>query len=301
MSRVDTSRQIISLGSKSVFLFGHQKPENENNSLPKGFAPPFQSHDYLQGTFYKNSSHTLLLERNKPLGIRRTLGRVAMDLYTCQEEPILEPFHGFRMVVWQPIHPLERPAGWLPWPAPTQPKTHAVAEVLQGDYWIPWSTHAKRHRKKWLARTDLVIEEISFEEFANAFEASGKLPRARAGAIEAIRRRMEHANHHVFFFGAHDSKGCVVAALAVCDLKDIFLSVHLAAFIHPDFEKTSVGTGLIDAWYARCQKTNIRFAYFDIVWSPGDPKGWRGYSQFKKQFRPHLLTTPLPFVKFTIG
>jgi hypothetical protein len=277
--------------------FRHQGLGHMNDPLPVGFIHPLQSPDYLKGTVYVNDSHSKIITSN---GMRRFMGPMAMDLFGGQEEPVIEPFHGWRMLVWQPVAKRSCPTGWLPWPIPSQPKHHAVAEVLPGDYWTPWSDHAKRHRKKWLAQTHLSIEEISFEAFTEAFNASGKLPKARAGSIEALRRRVGHENHHVRFFGAYYNKR-IVAALAVCDLRDISLSVHCAAFNHPDFEKTSVGTGLIDHWYKHCQKENIRFAYFDIVWSPGDPKGWIGYSNFKKQFRPYLLTSPLPFVKFTLS
>lgn len=297
-----TAWRVWDLKPGSVALFRHVGLGHPDDPLPEGFIPPLQSPTYLQGIASRGAKYISRYGTEGCYGVRQTLGPYALEMYSAEREPMPEPFKGVRMIVWQPLTQKERPKKWIPWPAPTQPALHGIGIIKRDDYWLDWTKHAQRHRKKWLAQTDIALEKISFEEFRDGFNASGKIPHHRKGAIGAVARRMSHPNHGITILGARDKMTKrVVAALAVNDLFDIGASVHLAAFIHPDFEHTSVGTGLIDEWYSRCLKQNIRFPYFDILWSPGDPKAWQGYSKFKRQFRPYLIHTPKPFVRFTLS
>lgn len=286
----------------AVALFKQKGQGHPNDPLPEGFIPPLQSPTYLQGIASRDAKYISRCGTEGCYGVRQTLGPYALEMYSAEREPTPGPFKGLRMIVWQPLTQKKRPKKWIPWPAPTQPALHGIGIIKREDYWLDWTKHAQRHRKKWLAQTDITLEKISFEEFRDGFNASGKIPHHRKSALTAVQRRMSYPDHGVIILGARDKiTQRVVAALAVNDLFDIGVSVHLAAFIHPDFESTSVGTGLIDDWYRRCLKQNIRFPYFDILWSPGDPKAWQGYSQFKRQFHPYLIRTPKPFVRFTLS
>ena len=108
------------------------------------------------------------------------------------------------------------------------------------------------------------------------------------------------ANHgeRLRLIGAREkATGRLLAGLAVLDLPNSKQSVHVAAFFHRDASRTGASYGLIDEWFRRSIAQNLHALHFGLVWYPGDPGSWKGYSAFKRQFDLTCVVYPNALVK----
>lgn len=280
--------------------FRHPGQGRVGDPVPKGFVHQMQSPAYLTGGWEANSTNNQLVGKEGTWGMRWHYGPFWIEACTSDIMPTIDPTGPSRLVIWQPITKLSRPAGWHRSWIQMNAQQHGFGDVAgKPEYWKEWTAHAQRHRKKWLKDARYEIAEVSLKEFADAYHKTGKLPMMRKDFIRLLERRMVRHGSDVHLFAARDKETKeIISGLAVCDLPDVSVSMHLIAYINPKFEKTSVGTGLIDHWYAHCLKTGIRFPHFGLVWTHGDPNGWKGYSKFKRQFNIHLLLYPNPLIRF---
>lgn len=282
-----------------VALFRHVGQGRVGDNPPDGFVHQMQSPDYLAGGWEPDATNVEMVGKPGCLGMRWHFGPVWIEAYTTDVQPEIDRSAPSRLVIWQPITKLSKPAGWHRSWVQMNPQQHGFADLRgKTEYWKDWTAHAQRHRKKWLKDDRFETVEVALPEFAAAYNATGKLPMIRKDFIRLLERRIRRHGDNVHLFAARErTTGRIISGLGVVDVPDVSLSMHLVAFIHPKFEKTSVGTGLIDRWYAHCLEAGIRFPHFGLVWTPGDPGSWKGYSKFKRQFNLHLLRYPAPLVR----
>jgi hypothetical protein len=95
-----------------------------------------------------------------------------------------------------------------------------------------------------------------------------------------------------------EKTGKAIAGLVVVDAPEAGISLHLAAFTHPDGFHRSAGVGMIDHWFQDGLKRGSRFVDFDLFWTPGDPTTWQGFSRFKGQFDVQYVRYPQPFSNY---
>lgn len=284
----------------AVALFRHFGQGRIGEPVPAGFVHQMQSPDYLLGGWPADATNARLVGTPECWGMRWHYGPMWIEAYTSDVPPAIDETEPSRMVIWQPITKLGRPAGWHHSWIQMNPQQHGFADVTgKEEYWKEWSDHAQRQRKKWLKDGRYDTVDVSYEDFVAAYNRTGKLPTMRKDFVRLLGRRIDRHGMNVRLFGSRDKEtGEIISGLAVCDLPDVSVSMHLIAYIHPKHEKTAVGTGIIDHWYRHCQATGIRFPHFGLVWAPGDPNSWKGYSKFKRQFNLHLLRYPMPLLKF---
>lgn len=284
----------------ALALFRHNGQGRVGEPVPKGFLHQMQSPDYLVGGWPPDTKTAELVGKPGCYGMRWHYGPLWIEAYTTDAQPEIDESAHSRMVIWQPLTKLGKPAGWHRSWIQMNPQMHGFGDVKdRPEYWKEWTDHAQRNRKKWLKDDRYETVEVSLADFIAAYHKTGKLPTMRKDFIRLLERRLARHGTNVHLFGSRSKEtGEIISGLAVCDLPDVSTSMHLIAFILPQYEKTAVGTGIIDHWYMHCQATGIRFPHFGLVWAPGDPAGWKGYSKFKRQFNPHLLRYPMPLLKF---
>lgn len=283
-----------------VALFRHYGQGRVGEPIPEGFVSQMQSPDYLVGGWPADAKNVELVGDASDWGMRWHYGPLWIEAHTSDSPPEIDVSKHGRMVIWQPITKVGRPAGWHRSWIQMNPQMHGFGDI-QGkpEYWKDWSDRAQRNRKKWLKDDRYETVEVPVADFAAAYHRTGKLGSLRKDFVRLLERRMAHHGRNVHIFASRDKETKeIISGLAVCDLPDVSQSMHLIAFILPKYEKTAVGTGIIDHWYRHCQATGIRFPHFGLVWAPGDPVGWKGYSKFKRQFHLFLLKYPMPLLKF---
>ncbi len=283
-----------------VALFRHRGQGRVGEALPAGFLHQMQSPDYLVGGWPATAKNVQLVGKTGCWGMRWHYGPLWIEAYTTDTMPEIDETAPSRMIIWQPITKIGKPAAWHRSWIQMNPQLHGFGDIAgKADYWLNWTDRAQRNRKKWLKDDRYESLEVSVADFSAAYHKTGKLPTMRRDFIKLLERRVDHHGQNVHVFASRDKVTKeIISGLAVLDLPDVSQSMHLIAFILPKYEKTAVGTGLIDHWYAHCQATGIRFPHFGLVWAPGDPNSWKGYSKFKRQFNLHLLRYPMPLLKF---
>ena len=226
-------------------------------------------------------------------GIRFVFFRfLAIESYTCYQEPILGPWRGIRFVLWKTKKGVVVSPGWRRFRGVPIGNTFAVAPVHQ-DFLKTWSGNARR----LVSKQQYDWRRVSLEEFSAAYHASGYLDLfLRHAFIKVIK---DHLRVHpedvslLFFF----HQGVLLGGTVFVDHPDIQQSHYLISFLTESGKTAKAGYAFIHWWYQDMLKKGLQWADFGIVWAPGDPASWKGYSQFKKRFNP-LLITRVAYWKF---
>ncbi len=238
-------------------------------------------------------------------GLRWHYGPVWFESYTTDQEPRLEPHQASRIVIWQPVTRLDVPKGWRRSWLQMNARCTGFAMLEEGkteEYWKGWSSHAQRHRRRWLRDEHYTTEEVAFDLFLAAYKTVPKLPMIKDAFIELLSRKQKaHGNLNHYFAVREKKTGEIVAGLATLDLPEARQSVHLLAFIQPCAESTSASTGLIDCWFQDAIKRGITFLDFDLFYVFGEPFSWRGFTRFKGQFGIWFVRYPNPLVRWVRG
>ena len=99
-----------------------------------------------------------------------------------------------------------------------------------------------------------------------------------------MRRKPEREGNLLHFFAVIDENGKVNAGLAVLDVPEVSLSLHVSAFMRKEMVDPSAGVALIEKWMRHASERGFDFMDFDALWRPGEERSWRGFGRFKEQF-----------------
>jgi hypothetical protein len=221
-------------------------------------------------------------------GIRFVIGPIAIESYTCFEEPALAPWKGIRFIFWKMLKKEKVPQGWRRWRGIKMGNTNAVARV-HADFLKDWTANARRIITGRKSR--LPHKRISVEAFGSAYHASGYLdPFLRHGFIRVVKDHLKvHSEDvHVLLFYTDNMQ--VAGGTVFVDYPDINQSHYLISFLTAEGRREHAGYEFIYWWYQHMLERGIPWADFGIVWAPGDPQSWIGYSNFKKRFHPNFYT-----------
>jgi len=269
--------------------------------MPHGYIDKQQSKTHLGMKFSMNSKKEIV---GLPgcLGARYKMFSLFIEDYASDIEPVIDPFPHPRLINWQPLTICQK-NGWHR--NFTSSRNHQygigiITEENKDQYFEQWSSHAQRHREKWLRDERYKIVDVTLDEFVQAYHASKKLGwLMRNMFVRFLKDYWTQQSKNLRLFGVRDIQtNEIVAGLAVVEFQDIAQSFHTVSFIHDKARKSSIGVGLIEHWYASGIAKGIRFFNFGIVWREGDPKSYKGYSKFKRQFNLHLMIYPEPLFKF---
>lgn len=284
-----------------IGLYRHYGMGKLGEAVPVGYEDREQSRMYLQALNPLPSRHQMI-EEDGMVGMRMHVGSVVVDRFVQRSEPTLNPAGHVRIISWQPYEGTTF-AGW--WRIPDPFACHfmkGIAILENPEYWKEWSSHAKRHRKKFLEDEQYEIVEVDLQTFAQAYHATKFLgPVTRRTFIRVLRYHLASHPEHVHLTVARQrSDHRILSGLATIDYPDISQSTHVIAFIHPEAQGTSVGVGLIDEWFQRCLREKIRFLNFGILRGPKDPRSWQGYTDFKRQFHLREILYPRPVFRIIV-
>ncbi len=275
--------------------------EHDIRPFPEGFVHHRQSPEYLAGEC-ADKMRAQIVGVPECLGIRWHVGWLTMESYTTDVEPVITADNPSNIIIWEPIRSKARPKkkGWCePWIRMNTARTGFATITEPAHYDADWSEHVRRHLKKWRKQPTHTIQEVSIDQFIDAYNTTGKLKFLRGDFYDILRRRKIRHGDHMHLYGAIDSTtGTLDAGLAVLDVDDIRTSNHIVAFFHDRVRKTPVNVGLIDHWYQESITRNMRFLNYGVFWVPGEPPSWKGFSRFKSQFDIQYIDSPTTYMMF---
>lgn len=268
--------------------------------LPAGYVPYRMDEAYVQREGQAAVTIDGVAGGPGMLGRRWHHGPFQFEVYFGDQEP--KPTHGTgrRLVMWQRITRQDQPTGWRRSPVMMHMRKTGFAEIGSADrYWSDWSSHAQRHRDRWLAHQPYALTEVTYASFEQAYRTSHVRKGLKQLFLQVLAQK--HTAHgllvHYLVATARDD-GRVVAGFAFLDVPESRQSIHLISFVEPEAEKSSVGVGLIDAWFRYGISQGLRFLDFDAFYAPHDPRSWRGFSRFKSQFGIHFIAYPPALIRF---
>ena len=93
-------------------------------------------------------------------------------------------------------------------------------------------------------------------------------------------------------------QGAAIAGLAVLDIPEAKMAVHIIAFYTKAARHSPVNYGLIDHWFQDAIKKGWTYVDFDVFRGPHEPRAWEGFSRFKSQFGTRFILYPNPLFRW---
>lgn len=243
------------------------------------------------------------LTNNPVPGVTWKFGPIIFERYLSDTEPEVLPGPS-RLVIWQRIRTGDKPKGWKNFIARADARKTGFAELTKPEYWNNWSTHAKRHRLKWLEnkrKNNWEIYTPTAEEFIDTYKKHKMSPILKRLFIGLYKDKLRAQGDLVGIIGARQMNGPLEAAFIYVDVPEIKQSFHLISFHSEQAKQSSVGVGLIDEWFKYGISRGFSYLDFCLFWAPGDPKDWKGFSLFKSQFGTRFIDYPKPLFKWAKG
>jgi hypothetical protein len=275
---------------------------------PEGFVPPECWPEY--GNLADPAGLCRREEvGERPKGIRWALGPLVFEEYVSDQEPDLAASRQGalarpRLVMWHRVRSLVQPPGWhslsvRPW------RVDGVLELTPGvDYTAEWNKKARRDLRRWkeeFASTYSIVH-LTREEYATAYKKSLIAKRVNLDRLYQLERRYNTAAaDHIELYGMRSPDGAIVAGTAVIYSPTCRASTHFAPFILEEGRSIFAATALMDHWFAETARHGYRFVTTTNFWHPGQPRGWKGFSEFKSHFGFSFVQHPPTLFKLMGG
>lgn len=272
----------------------------ERKPLPDNFLHLRQSLSFLRGSFTGNQKVVIGDEGRR--GVRFSFGMFAVEYYTGDKEPTLEPFRGLRFITWDRVMYTEKSKDWRYMMKGFKLAPCALVNLSEEEYWQEWTKTLRQYRSKWEVQNEYEINKVDRNEFVSYYKMLGRPRSLVRAAVEALDSHIQANKDNVgMFILKHRVSGEVVAGIGTIDAKDVNQSYYLMAFLNKKTAPKAAGLWLINNWMKLSKQKGITFANFGVVWEPGESKGWKGFTEFKMHFHPLIMEYQRPLFRFTFS
>ncbi len=277
-------------------------------ALPDGFQPPEVWPEY--GNLADPAGICKREEvGNFPRGIRWALGPLCFEEYTGDSEPDIDAARGGtlarpRTVMWHRVRRTDTPRGWYafskkPW------RVDGVCPLQTGDdYTRRWHKNARRDLRLWQEThaQHYTIEPVLLGEYAHAYRQSLVAKRVDLERLYQLERRQQTAaKEHTELWVVRNKNGTIVGGTGVIYSPTCKHSTHFAPFITKEGRGVFAATALVDHWFAQTKERGYSFAVTTNFWFKSQPRGWKGFSEFKSHFGFEFVQYPPTLYKFVGG
>jgi hypothetical protein len=237
----------------------------------------------------KHPFYHSIIGRKPCFGVCYKIGRLRIESYSCQEEPVLEDWEGLRIVLWSNFQETQESShkylGWkVLWSLPLFEcgRQYGIGKIHPG-YLKDWKGNTRRGAVKAF-QNGVTIKRVSLEELAKEYHASGHLDFVtRIAMLSVVKAHIKSHSEDVHIILAYHNDAVLGGAVFI-DLPDIQQSVYTLSFMHSEGRRHDAGYAYIFWWYRYLVEKGFLWADFGLMWQKGDPKGWRGSSLFKQRF-----------------
>ncbi len=270
-------------------------------TLPQDFTHILQDRFFLDsltsGSYYKT------VGKEGSLGKRMLAGPLCFEYYTCDKEPELLPWKGLRFVIWIPVTREDVPQGWYQSPMKSGRPVCAYLDIRNTDvYYKSWRDTFKTYYNRFSKQTTYQVEEVSGNTFCQLYKQYGARTIAMSLNILQIEKLESFGKKITHFYFLKDIKnGEVVAGNAITDCFSAGQSYYITAFTRKDIAPKEAGLWLLNHWMKESSARGIAYANFGNIWTPGQPKSWKGFSEFKMKFNPQLIVLQKELIRCTFS
>ena len=287
------------------FPYGTILPE-----IPKEFTPPemWPEYGYLADPAPWCKREQL---QDNPVVIRWSLWPLCFEQYVGDNEPdIARASNGAlvynRFVLWRRMRDNSTPKGWKRgfgvW------RVDGYQLLTQEDDFVKrWNKNARRDLRMWEenhANHTHFIEEITLEEYAAAYKESLIAKKENLDRLRTLERKwcIQTVRQHTILYGVRrKSDGKIVGGSAVIFSPTFKSSTHVAPFILSEGRTIFAATALVHAWFKESLRRGCPTVMTINFYYPGQPKGWKGFSEFKSHFGYEYAAYPPVLWRFVRG
>jgi hypothetical protein len=274
---------------------------------PEGFAM------YQEWPEYNVAAGFLPFERAVYLpgmpGVRKGPWPLTADVFFGDRDP--DTFPGAhesgpnRMQIWQRTFRTDVPLGWFSL-SKSISKIEGFVDIRQPEYWANWSDTSTRYRNKWYREClgkKYLIQNIDFETYRAAYLESTIAKKIHKVMLVNLEKRLSQPQGvHIECTAAKGSKtGEIVAGMAVIHSPTFKASYYQSGFYMDSVKKEPVMVGLFDDWFQRSKQKDFMYLHLGNFWTKGDPRSWKGFSEFKSKFGPNYIAFPPDLLRFKRG
>ncbi len=232
-----------------------------------------------------------------------------MAVSFSEEVPLLPNKRSFSL--WPTVYAWDRIAkkndevekGWIK--AGSNPRKRlGVLEVRDGDYYKSWGDTTKNLRNRWLKinGSSYEVSEVMREEFLVHYvqsEVYKKIDKdITRRVMQTITKRDESLAYKICYFLVKNKESNEVkAGLAYESSSSSTNTYYSIGFLMDCKERDPLMTGLLMEWIERERKEGYHYFNFGIFWKEGDPKSWKGFSQFKMKYGVKMYDLPQSLIK----
>lgn len=259
----------------------------------------FQDRLFLTITF--TNKYCCIIGEEGSLGSRFSFGFFCLEYYTTNNEPKLEKFAGLRLVIWSPLGSSRVPKKWIKTPIKVDSVTYACVDIRnKDDYWKSWSDTFKNYCSRWERQDQYTIREILYDEYRALYSKYSKPEKYIPTRLIWLEKYHRHGKTDVqFYILQHKVTGEIYSGLAVVDCFSVNQAYYISAFTRKEVAPLQSGLWLIKYWMDVSSKKGIHFANLGPMWTDGQPKEWKGFTEFKKKFNPLYISTERPLFRIT--
>lgn len=243
-----------------------------------------------------------------PVGVRWALGPLVFEDYVSKDEPNLEASKKGRLarnrvLMWHRVGRSDTPKGWrqfsqTPW------RVDGYVDLAAGDYTERWHKNARRDLRLWKSdfAPTYTIEKLDMPAYSAAYKQSLIAKRAGLDRLRALERRFDApVKNYIDLWGIRSPEGKIVGGTGIIYSPTHKHSTHLAPFITAEGRSVFAATALIDHWFQESKRKGCPMAITINFWYPSQPKGWRGFSEFKSHFGFDFVAHPPTLYRFQRG
>ena len=270
-------------------------------TLPEGFKHLFQDRLYLESM--TNNSYYTIVGKEGALGRRMFFGPLCVEYYTCDTEPVLTQWRGFRFVIWTRVTREDAPKNWIQFPKESTREVCAYLDINNTNmYYKTWRDTFKTYYYRFLKQTKYQVEEISCDEFCGLYKQYAKnsllisMNQKQMRKLSSGEKRTTH-----FYILKNTENNDIVAGIAGVDCFSVEQSFYITAFTRKDIAPKESGLWLCHMWMKGSSGKGISYANFGNIWTPGHPVSWKGFSDFKMKFNPRLIVLKPECIRFTFS
>ncbi len=281
---------------------------NTDTPLPDEYISPLYWPEFINTVSIPSFLHPTRIGDRADNAWR--LWPVSVESYHSEGEPNLAasaPFSlPFRLVMWhRDTDTAPHPKGWVAFRSRPESVIGFSDITNLKEYTTRWSKGARRERALFQKRFSHAysIERTTYPEFENAYLRGTIRPILKHILVKTIVKphTQKNSEHVTLWVARRRADTKIVAGIATLDSPTGNGSYYLAGFYLREVSKIPLMTALIDNWFTVSQQKGLRFMHFGLFYQPGDPRAWKGYSNFKAKFGVQYASRPPTLYKWIRG
>jgi hypothetical protein len=242
-----------------------------------------------------------------PKGIRWGFGPIVFEEYTTDDEPNLSLSHRGslthpRFIAWRRLKRTDIPKGWHQ--LSSKPFRVDGYSLVNAAYTAQWKKNARRDLRLWqeqhLEKTH-TIENVSFEEFSAAYKKSTVAHKIGLELLRVLERKLADPRHIQLWGVRNKHSGEIIAGTAAVYSPTFKSSIRECPFILEEAKPCFAMTGLMAHWFEHSLRNGTTLHVYTHFKQQGDPRDWKGFSEFKSHFTTALVAQPPALWRFVGG